>query len=161
MQRLIVRAAELPHIRSTSAVIGYSGTPFDSFIVQARFFNSYDALEGDFDYGFRFFTEEDEYELTVISDGTWELYVNFEGSANGRIANLNVRRGQNNLLYLIMAGNTAFLFVNDLLAAEIPLRPSGGFVGIYALTATFGNTTFVGSVTRLEDFIVWEVPPPR
>jgi hypothetical protein len=161
VQRLIVRAGELPHTRSASAVIGYSGTPFDNFIVQARFFNSYDALEGDFDYGFRFFTEDDEYELTVISDGTWALYLNFEGSANGRINNLNLRRGQDNLLYLIVANNTAFLFVNDLLTAEIPLRPQGGFFGIYALTATFGNTTFVGAVTRLEDFIVWEVPAPR
>ncbi|MGH2561271.1 MAG: hypothetical protein ACRDJH_19550, partial [Thermomicrobiales bacterium] len=108
--------------------------------------------------GFRDGGENNQYRLTIASDGTWYYSVGVEAATRaGTFAGLETAAGAVNLIELAVEGTTAGLAVNGTHIATFELDggPASGNVwiaaGLYLLDAEAGSTT------AYEDFSIWSL----
>ena len=75
---------------------------------------------------------------------------------SGRVA-LNLHEGGTNLLFLLVVGDTALLYVNRTLVAELDISRGADMGDIWVGTGFFAGNERSGSVTEYRDFSVWSL----
>jgi len=140
------------------------------FVVEAVFYNPYPTTKGSWDIGFLFRDGggNEQFRLTVVSDGDWILRDNRSDESNiikqGRLSNLDVRAGGSNRLTLVAEGDQGFFFVNDIFIAELDLSSRTNSGDISVATGITSGHEIGGEVTAYEDFTIWSLtaaaPPP-
>jgi hypothetical protein len=137
-----------------------------NFAVEATFHNPYSESVGNWSYGFLFrhVDSNDQYRLSIFSDGTWTLDDVHPGSTKpvfNEIADgtLSIHRGADgsNKIRLIVLDDRGYLYVNDVFITSLDLsdRMESGNV---CLGAGFTyKTEIAGYTTRYSDFLIWNV----
>ncbi|MFW6070067.1 MAG: serine/threonine protein kinase [bacterium] len=131
------------------------------FVVEAVFYNPYAATTGNWDIGYTFRQAEinDQYRLTVESNGEWSLSEWIGDESNfindGSLSNLNLGDGDSNRLTVYASGPLGYFFVNGEFVAELDLsaRVSAGDVTI--ATSMFTGDEIEGEETGYEEFTIW------
>ncbi|MEA2584531.1 MAG: eukaryotic-like serine/threonine-protein kinase, partial [Thermomicrobiales bacterium] len=143
------------------------GTFAADVIVEARFFNPYDAEEHPWDYGFLFRdTEAAEYRLYIDSTARWRLDIwkAADGTIStlyeGEVAGVALEAGNSNHLRLVARGDRGWFLVNGNLAATLDLSDisTGGLVEV-GMGFRAGDER-QGAETRFEEWSVWSVIEP-
>ena len=139
-------------------------TSASGFIAAVEFVNPYSRNAGTWDYGiaFRDATGPNDFHAVVVDNGGgWQYFVR-DGSAtpthrdSGR-AVLNLQEGGTNRLWLLVVGDTALLYVNGALAAELDISLGADKGDIWVGTGFFAGNERAGSVTEYRDFQVWSL----
>jgi hypothetical protein len=137
------------------------------FIVEARFYNPYDPVEKEWDYGFGFRDtgSDSNYRLYIESDGDWELdsvtvrgeEADFEAVGNGRWPDLDRSVGGSNHLRLVVQGETALFFINETYVTTLDVSARNLFGGVWIGTGFETGHEILGESTRYQDFSIWSL----
>ncbi|MGH2534551.1 MAG: hypothetical protein ACRDJW_19985 [Thermomicrobiales bacterium] len=137
-----------------------AGVDVADFYLRLRVTAPRDVTEQPWDVGigFRDAGENNQYRLTIASDGTWYYSVGVEAARRaGTFAGLETAAGAVNLIELVVEGTSAGLAVNGSHVATFVLEggPASGNVwiaaGLYLIDAVSGATT------AFEDFTIWSL----
>ena len=139
-------------------------TSVRDFIAVVEFVNPYQRSAGTWDYGiaFRDPTGPNDFQAVVVnSDGGWQYFVREGGTTptyreSGRVT-LNLKADGTNLLLLLAVGDTALLYANGALAAELDISRGADVGDIWVGTGFFAGNELPGSVTEYRDFAVWSL----
>ena len=139
-------------------------TSVGDFIAVVEFVNPYSQNAGTWDYGiaFRDATGPNDFHAVVVdSDGGWDYFVREANTTptyreSGRAA-LNLQEGGTNLLVLWAVGDTALLYVNRTLVAELDISRGADVGDVWVGTGFFAGNERAGSVTEFRDFAVWSL----
>ena len=147
---------ELEQVAGSASVIP-AGVTVEDFYVRATFFNP-SAADQPWDIAlvFRDPGGADHYRLIIQSDGSWTFAQGTESDvASGTIDNLNTAADEENVIDLVVAGETGYFAVNDQFVATLDtsalVQPGEVWVG----TAFFPENTVDGAITPFRDFQVW------
>ncbi|MBI5930395.1 MAG: SH3 domain-containing protein [Chloroflexi bacterium] len=137
-----------------------------NFVIEALFYNPYDASEYTWDYGFVFrHSSEDQYRLGIRSDKTWALIhysikdENFVYVSSGTISELNIKGGESNLLRLAVENTQALIYINDKLIAVVDglIHQQPGDIQI--ASGLFDGDELYGATTEFENFWISSIGP--
>jgi len=139
----------------------YADLDVRDFVADAVFYNPYAATTGGWDIGYLFRETEvnNQFRLTVESNGEWSLTAQEGDAANvvnsGVVDNLNVGDGAANRLTLLANGEIGYLFVNGNYIAELDLSAwnVSGDVGVG--TSFYEGNEIDGEATAYEEFTIW------
>ncbi len=133
------------------------------FIAEAVFHNPYSTAAGSWDYGFLFRDERsnNQYRLTVFSDGSWGLGnqedATFTDIARGRLNNLDTTANGSNSIKVIASGNQGWLYINHQFVAELDLSDRTNAGDITVATGIWNGDEINGEETCYDDFTVWSI----
>ena len=139
----------------------YTGVEARDFVAEAVFYNPYAAATGSWDIGF-LFRETDinnQFRLTVESDGEWSLTAQ-EGEAadvveSGVVNDLNAGAGGANRLTLMANGETGYFFINGRYVSVLDLSAWNVAGDIGVGTSFYEGNEIEGETTAYEEFAVW------
>lgn len=124
-----------------------------TFLVPAE-----DSPPWDFTIGFRDHGGDDQYRLTIDSDGFWYLsYGGEESIDTGNLDNLLIDPGDENVIEVYADGGAGALALNGDEIATLDLSDETAAGGIWIGTAATLQTTLVDRETEFRDFQVWEI----
>jgi hypothetical protein len=140
-----------------------SGVDLTEVVIEARFFNPYSTSTGPWDYGFMLRNSGFNifHSVIVTSTGYWYHYVRtgtvessqmLDGQRNSAIS---TGVGTNNQIRIIVLGNDAWLFINQVFVAQLSLTDLVQPGDISVSTGNFSGNTIAGSSTEFQDFTVW------
>ncbi len=156
---------ELEHILDDLIKLEKTDVNLTNFIATANFLNPFSADESDWDLGYGFRVDEDQYWLVIESTGDWTLVERYDSDADtdedtafGEVDNLDTDADGSNEVTLIAVGETGYLVVNDEFVDAFDLSniPEAGDVEI--VTAFYFDHEIEGNATGYEDFTVWPLP---
>jgi hypothetical protein len=136
-----------------------------NFIAEVRFYNPYDRSEFAWDYGFLFrnLGKDDQYRLTVDSQGYLDFRLNTSTApekllAHPSIEGLNLAATDSNHLRLVVNNTEAFFFVNGNYVATLDVSDMD-VAGLVLVGTDFGpDLGQAGKVVRYEGFKIWSLP---
>lgn len=156
---------ELEHILDDLIKLQDSGVNLANFLAHATFLNPFAAEENEWDIGYGFRVDENQYWLVIESTGDWTLVERYDADANtdedtafGDIDNLNTEAGGSNDVTLIAIGNTGYLIINGEFVSEFDLSNIGDAGDVQVVTAFYFDHELEGSATGFEDFTIWQLP---
>ena len=119
--------------------------------------------EYDFGYGFR--ADDDQYWLIVESTGEWSLISRYDSDADtdeniatGTVEDLDTEADGRNDLTLIALGETGYLLLNDELVDTLDLSDITIAGDLAIVTAFYFDHEIEGNATGYEDFTIWQLP---
>lgn len=154
-------SGNLVHIIDGFIKSDYADLDVRDFLADAVFLNPYAASTGGWDIGFLFRETEinNQFRLTVESDGEWSLTAQ-EGDAadvvnSGVVNNLNTGDGAANRLTLLANDEIGYLFINGRYVDALDLSAwnVSGNVGVG--TSFYEGNEIDGEATAYEEFTVW------
>lgn len=162
---------ELPHEDDGFIETFYIEDDLQDFVAEATFVVPYTAdSDNGWDFGFMFrdADADDQYRLTILSDGYWELTDwqpdDFFIIHEGQVDNLNTGSNETNHVTLYAEGTAGYFFLNDQLISVLDLSDRLTSGGLAVGTGFFLDNEIVGQATPFVDFTVWasgiDAPPP-
>ncbi len=158
-------SGEMEHILDDLIKIEDSGVNLSNFIAQTTFLNPFSATESDFDFGYGFRVDDDQYWLAVESTGDWALISRFDSNSDedevvnsGQIKNVNTGANESNTLTVITLGDTGYLLLNDQFIDTLDLSEITEAGDLQVITAYYFDHEIEGSSTAYEDFTIWQLP---
>ena len=154
-------SGNLVHVIDGFIKSDYADLNVRDFVADAVFYNPYDAADGTWDIGFLFRETDinDQFRLTVESNGDWSLTAQ-EGDVadvvnSGAVNNLNTGANAGNRLTLLANGEIGYFFVNGRYVADLDLSAWNlpGDVGVG--TSFYEGNEIEGEETAYEEFTVW------
>ena len=141
-----------------------TGVDVTNFVADALFQNPFATNESSWDIGYAFHRQEvgDELWIVINSEGEWEL-MNRTGGASETIDSgvFNGRLYQNaneaNRLTLMAQGKKGYFFVNNELVARLDLSSRTDSGEVVAATAYYTGHEVDGAVTKVDNFMVWDL----
>lgn len=156
---------ELEHILDDLIKLQDSGVNLANFLAHATFLNPFAAEENEWDIGYGFRVDENQYWLVIESTGDWTLVERYDADAEtdedtafGEIDNLNTEAGGSNDVTLIAIGNTGYLIINGEFVSEFDLSNIGDAGDVQVVTAFYFDHELEGSATGFEEFTIWQLP---
>ncbi len=142
-----------------------AGVNLRDFVVQARFFNPYNADKGAWDYGFvlRHAAKNEHFRFVISSDRKWEL-TNHNGDPDGEIVaegvldNLDLSENGSNQVQLIFHGERGLFYLNDVFIAEFNLSARLNPGAVFITTGNRQGHEIDGYSTNYTDFSIWSLP---
>jgi hypothetical protein len=161
-------SGKLDHREDDSIESRDAGVNLRDFIAEVRFYNPYERSERGWDYGFGFRSTggNQNYRLSVDSDGNWVLTLvtkegdkpKFDRVSQGKVKNMDLAANGFNNLRLVAEGNVASFFVNGEYIATINISAKTVAGNVWIGTGFFANHEINGRSTRYEGFTVWSLP---
>ncbi|HSM58644.1 MAG TPA: serine/threonine-protein kinase [Candidatus Sulfomarinibacteraceae bacterium] len=130
-------------------------------VIDAVFYSPYAATSGSWDIGYTFRQVEinDQYRLTVESNGDWSLseWLGEDSTfiQDGSLNNLNRGNGDANRLTVYANGPLGYFFVNGEFVAELDLSARLVAGNVTIATSMFTGNEIEGEETRYEEFTIW------
>ncbi len=158
---------QLEHTQENIIPSHHASVWLQNSIVQVKFTNPYDVTEGKWSYGigFRHTGNNQAYRLSVVSDGSWELYLAGKGNMNadeyifkGRLNNLDTTVNGSNDIQLVIQNGTADFFLNNVLIASLDVSDKNIPGDIFVGTGFVGEDQIPDEFTIYENFTIWELP---
>ena len=110
----------------------------------------------DVTFGFRDIGGNDQYRLTIDSDGGWTLsYAGDDTLDSGNVENLLLAPGDENTVEMFADGDDGALAVNGVDAGSLDLSEVTDSGDVWIATAATNDTTVVGRTTEFRDFKVY------
>lgn len=134
-----------------------------NFIATAEFGAPYTTSEGSWDVGFTFrdAATDDQFWFIVESSSDWSFIDRHEDDDNfldeGTAASFDSDDATNQLR-LIALDDNGYVFINDVLTAELDLSNRAHSGDISVVTTFFLGNEIEGSQTTFSDFTIWELP---
>jgi hypothetical protein len=153
----------LPHVKGKINT-RRSDVKLHDFIARIEVMNPYDAQEHNWTYGLSF-GDSIIYDLYVLSDKNWNLrYYNSltkeSSQVHGEISNLNLKKGDSNLLMLAVQGKVGLFFVNGAYVATLDLLDERGKGDVSIVEGYELNDDMPGQAkTSYQNFIIWSLEP--
>jgi hypothetical protein len=156
-------AGQIDHDPEQSGAEGrLANVNVSEMILEAKFFNPYQALQGGWDYGFvfRYVPNSHQYVLVVHSDRFYYLYYyNPVTQLNERInmgwiSNLDLSAGGSNTLTLFVSEGRGLLFVNGAYIAALDLGAHTASGNVAIITGYLRGDEIAGRSTYYEDFAI-------
>ncbi|CAN5850882.1 hypothetical protein BH24CHL4_BH24CHL4_17690 [soil metagenome] len=117
-----------------------------------------DSAPWDFTIAFRHTGGNDQYRLTIVSDGTWLFALGNESPiSTGSVTNLATTPGQENRIDLFVQGDEGGVALNGLEFTTIDVSESASSGDIWIATAGNTENTVAGRTTPYRDFEVWSL----
>jgi serine/threonine-protein kinase len=137
-----------------------AGVNLRNFIVEARFYNPYDAAKKPWDYGFffRHTGKNEDYEVEVNSDAEWTAWYHNDNTGYESVDHLDLSATGSNLLTLIVNDDQGFFFVNGYYVGKLDLGDKNEAGDISVATGLVSGDEVTGAATRYEDFSIWPLP---
>ena len=132
-------------------------------IIEARFFNPYSSIEGDWTSGFliRVASADEHHAVFIDDDGGWYHYLRMAGAdtklAEGVSEHISASPSGSNHIRIVALGESGLLFVNGALVSSLDLSGLLGSGKVAGLGAYFSSHAIAGKLTRVEDFTIWSV----
>lgn len=158
-------SGELEHILDNLIKLSRADVNLSNFIASTTFVNPFSAAENEFDIGYGFRVDDDQYWLTVESSGEWTLTSRFDSDADtdevvdsGQVKELNIDEDGRNELTLIALGDTGYLLLNGDLVDSLDLSDITVAGDVEVVTAFYFDHEVEGNATGYEDFTIWQLP---
>ena len=158
-------SGELEHILDDLIKLESADVKLSNFIANTTFINPFSSEESEFDFGYGFRVDDDQYWLTVESTGEWTLTSRFdsdaetdEAVASGDVDDLNTEENGRNELTLIALGEAGYLLLNGELVDSFDLSDITTAGDVEVVTAFYFDHEIEGRATSYEDFTIWQLP---
>ena len=113
----------------------------------------------DFTVAFRHTGGNDQYRLTIVSDGTWLFALGNEPPiATGELTNLVTTPGEDNTIELFVQGETGAAALNGEEFTTLDVSEVTDSGDVWIATATNAENTLEDRTTPYRDFAVWALP---
>jgi len=165
-QRLVFgpTSGALEHSEGESIIALDADLSLRDFVVEARFYNPYDASVAKWDCGFilRHETKNVQFRFVVDSERNWIL-INNDGEPDGEtimqgnLPDLDISPDGSNLVKLIFQGEQGRFYLNDKFITDLDLSARMNPGEIYIATGIFQGSKQAGSATKYTDFRVWSL----
>lgn len=140
------------------------------FVAEVTFITPYlatDSIGWDVGFMFRDLDADDQYRLTILSSGFWELTDWFDDDfiivQEGELDNLNTASKSVNTITLYAEGPTGYFYLNNQFIAQLDLSERLESGGLAVGTGFFLDNEIVGESTQFNGFTVWasgiDAPP--
>jgi serine/threonine protein kinase len=157
----------LSHNSGDAIVTQDAGLSLQDFVIDARFFNPYEATDtAIWDYGFLFRSEGTgkQYRLEIRSNKIWGLLLKVQDDlapvvvAKGNLDNLDLTANGSNLLRLVVKGSEAYFYVNEQYVGTLDVSAKMVAGDISIATGILQGDKIVGKATRFENWAIAKIP---
>jgi hypothetical protein len=157
----------LSHNSGDAIVKQDAGLSLQDFVIDARFYNPYEATDTAlWDYGFLFRSEGTgkQYRLEVRSNKIWGLLLKVQDDlapvvvAKGNLDNLDLTASGSNLLRLVVKGSEAYFYVNEQYIATLDVSTKMVAGDISIATGILQGDKIAGKATRFENWAIAKIP---
>jgi len=133
----------------------------ENFIATAAFSNPYATSRAKWDYGFLFrrLAAGKDYQIIVVSDGTWHFDYGNTSISKGTIPDgvLDTSTTGYNTLLLVAQGKTSLFFVNSYLVATLNTSQHTDIGDVRAASGFYTSDYLAGASVAFASFSVWSL----